>query len=57
MSNEVEVVGAPGFVNRFRAKLIGNVGAVDDRGALAVVVTPDGCTLVVPSSTVRKVES
>lgn len=47
MSGEVEVVGAPGFVDSFRAKLIGNV----------VVVTPDGCTLVVPSSTVRKVES
>jgi hypothetical protein len=55
MANEITVVGAPGYLEHFRAKLIpglGDMPARDDRGNLAVITYGDGELTVVPSSCV-----
>lgn len=59
-ADNVEIVGAPGFVDRFRARLIpglDHVPAVDGRGDLAVITTEVGDIHVVPASTVHPIES
>lgn len=59
MAREVEIIGAPGYVDRFRAFVVpglDRVPAVDDRGDLAVLYTEVGDYHVVPASTVHDVE-
>lgn len=56
MARKVEIVGAPGFVDRFPATVIPGLERVNgfgDRGDLTVVSTAAGELLVVPSSTVH----
>lgn len=52
MPQHVKIVGAPGYVEEFRAVLIPGlheVPAVDDRGPVSVISTEAGELLVVPS--------
>lgn len=54
----VEIVGAPGYADHTRGRLIpglGNVRVADDRGELAVVVLEVDHLAVVPASCVREI--
>lgn len=55
MANEVTVVGAPGYVEHFKAKVIpglGNIPARGSRGNLAVITWGDGELAAVPANCV-----
>lgn len=59
MPQHVKVVGAPGYVEEFRAVLVPGlhkVPAVDGRGPLSVLCTEVGEYHVVPSANVQFVE-
>lgn len=52
MANEATIVGAPGYIEHFKAKVIpglGDIPARDSRGSLAVITWGDGELAVVPA--------
>lgn len=59
MAQEVEIIGAPGFVDRFRAAVIPGLDWIERAGEepVTVIVTEVGEILVVPAGSVHDVES